>query len=219
MSRLKLTKSLKSSITAEWHKHFPSLGIYKPMWLMNRLGPLIVGLLLEVTGGAEYYCPTFHVHSLLRPFSIISLQLKIRTRDVAVYPGRDHSKVVDELSTTIREIAVIPYEGVISLNEVLNAYRNYFARPNRIEKSGEYADLALLSAWCGNSLEAHRCLKYAEEALAKWPEYALARLGGLDAWIEGLRTKAADVERLRSTVSEEIEKLKLGKLPTRELLC
>ena len=48
MAAPKLTRTMKKEITKQWQAEFPSMGIYKNMWLMNIVGPIIVGLLLEV---------------------------------------------------------------------------------------------------------------------------------------------------------------------------
>lgn len=75
MSWKKLTPAIKKRITNDWHRLFPALGVYKPMHLLNRVGPLLIGILLEVKSGNHNYIPTFHVHNLTRPFPVVALGL------------------------------------------------------------------------------------------------------------------------------------------------
>ena len=66
MAAPKLTRTMKKEITKQWQAEFPSMGIYKNMWLMNIVGPIIVGLLLEVKSINSEYYPTLHLDILTR---------------------------------------------------------------------------------------------------------------------------------------------------------
>ena len=71
----KLTPAVKRKITLDWHDCFPEMGIYKPLHLLRRVGPLLIGILLERDRTADRYLPTFYVHNLAKHFPVITLTL------------------------------------------------------------------------------------------------------------------------------------------------
>lgn len=58
---MKLTQYLQDKITEDWARLLPGLGIYKPMRLLRRVGPMLTGICLDRDSGNEAYRPTFHV--------------------------------------------------------------------------------------------------------------------------------------------------------------
>lgn len=68
-----LTLEDKNIITQDWHLAFPNYNVYKPLHLIKRHGPLLLGIYLKPVYGNEHYLPVFHTHSLLRAFPVISL--------------------------------------------------------------------------------------------------------------------------------------------------
>ena len=62
--RKKFSRKMKTEFTQQWAKEIPSMGIYKNMWLMNIVGPVVVGVLLEVKSGNDMYYPTVHLYNL-----------------------------------------------------------------------------------------------------------------------------------------------------------
>ena len=74
----KITLSMKKKITNDWKELYPEMGIYKPMWLMNILGPLVVGLLLHIKSNKDRYIPTLHMHNLAEEFPVCLLYTSCR---------------------------------------------------------------------------------------------------------------------------------------------
>jgi hypothetical protein len=72
----KLTGTTRDAITNTWLEIFPTLGKHKPLHLLKRVGPLLVGVYLEPTRDAEAYVPIGHIHNLGAPFPVLSLGLK-----------------------------------------------------------------------------------------------------------------------------------------------
>ncbi|MEH7348807.1 hypothetical protein [Gottfriedia acidiceleris] len=116
MIKNKMTVSDKRRITSDWNQVIPFLGVYKSMLLMNRLGPLLVGVLLEVKSAKEKYIPIFHVHNLLRPFQVIRLNLNYEISPISI--GLHESKFHDT-AIKLANQAIIP---------LLNAYEEYLQK-------------------------------------------------------------------------------------------
>jgi hypothetical protein len=58
-----MESKVANKITKDWQRELPKLGINRPMSLLRRVGPLLVGVSLEREFGSRY-TPTFHVHFL-----------------------------------------------------------------------------------------------------------------------------------------------------------
>lgn len=217
MTKNKITASDKKRITSDWNQMIPSLGIYKPMHLINRIGPLLVGILLEVKSGNEKYIPTFHVHNLLRPFQVISLGLNFEITPITI--GSHESKYYDSAMKMVEQ-AIVPFEGDLDLSTILNAYEQYFQK----NIGGPilpyiFEDIVLLSAWCEDKERINKGLQLAEANMRGWPEHILNRLGGLDNWLISLKNNAENRGELISILENQIAELKVDNLPIRRLSC
>ena len=216
MSLKKFTASDKKRITNEWHQLFPSLGIYKTMHLMNRVGPLIVGLLLEIKSGGNDYIPTFHVHNLTRPFPVISLSLATTLNNEYVHLEWHESRY-RELGERMRNTALIPFDGNLELNDVISGYLQYLDKPTIPYQPQLYEDMALICGWCGNSKEMKRILDLARNDISGWPNQVQTRIGNIEEWVEKLGEKSSNREFLKSICEKQINELKVNKIPSRLL--
>lgn len=217
MSWQKLTPAIKKRITHDWQALFPSLGVYKPMHLLNRAGPLLVGILLEVKSGNHNYIPTFHVHNLTRPFPVISLSLATTLNREYVHVEW-HTSKYQKLAKRMKEIAFIPFEGDLELHRVLEGYKQYLEQPVIPYQMYDYEDMVLLSAWCGNTREAQACMEFTKQHMKRWPPHVLERIGDIDTWMRKFEEQSNDTEALKITCEQQIATLKVGKLPVRKLL-
>ena len=75
MTATTLTGSARNRITTDWQRCFPHLGVRKPMSLLKRNGPLLIGIYLDGTRSNDVYVPLFHVHALMWPSSDMALKL------------------------------------------------------------------------------------------------------------------------------------------------
>lgn len=216
MSFKKFTTSDKKRITNDWHQLFPSLGIYKTMHLMNRVGPLIVGLLLETKSGGNDYIPTFHVHNLTRPFPVISLTLASTLNNEYVHLEWHESRY-RELAESMRNTALIPFDGNLELRDVLSGYLQYLKKPTIPYQPQLYEDMALICGWCGNYKEMKRILDLARKDISGWPNQVLTRIGNIEEWVEKLEKKSCNKEAFKSICEKQIDELGVNKIPYRLL--
>jgi hypothetical protein len=217
MIKSTITGTDKKRITADWNREIPSLGVYKPMHLMNRVGPLIVGLLLEVKSDKDKYIPTFHVHNLLRPFEVITLSLNYELKPIN---KSRHEINYKESVLKMVEQGLLPFEGDLGLATIINAYKAYLENGymgNILPYVFE--DIVLLSGWCRDERNLNKGLEFAESKMKSWSDHVLTRLGGLDQWLSSLEKKARNYDYLQNGYEEQIIKLKVDKLPIRELKC
>ena len=118
-----MTKREKMIVTEDWRKEFPSLSVYKPMHLLNRIGPLLVGIYLKKYSFNESYLPIFHVHNLLRDFPSISLQLYNSFNRSIRYPL--HKVEYLEYIKKFKEKILIPLEGDVTLKRIFKGFCDY----------------------------------------------------------------------------------------------
>ena len=127
MAAPKLTRTMKKEITKQWQAEFPSMGIYKNMWLMNIVGPIIVGLLLEVKSINSEYYPTLHLDILTRERNedddiALTASTEVDFEYVSTISKPDKYLV---LADKLKKKAVIPLEGDVKIEEVINCLKKY----------------------------------------------------------------------------------------------
>ena len=119
---MKLTPSLKKKVTKDWKEFFPTLEIHKPMSLERRVGPLLIGIVLETKSGNDRYYPLFHVHNLSEVSPGISLMLwePLRTSYGAAdwIVAKMHEKKYKDAAEKMKKQAILPIEGNIHLNHL-----------------------------------------------------------------------------------------------------
>lgn len=215
MSWKKLTPAAKKKITADWQAAFPGFGIYEPMHLLRRTGPLLSGIYLEKYDGGSYR-PIFHVHNLSRssPNVTLSCYRNIPYEYVQVdWHESKFPKMVKGLSERI----FLPLSGPITLAEVVKGFHSYLKEPLSPCESYVYQNLALICGWCGNSDQVATVLREAEDVMRRWPETVLKQIGGLEQWLSTTRASAANQEALRATVVEQISVHGVENIPATEL--
>lgn len=207
----------RRKVTKDWQVLFPDLGIYRPMHLLNRLGPILVGIALETDRGNSFYEPSFHVHNLCRQFPAVTLTLQADWGKGIVRPFY-HEKKHKENADAMLEKARIPFSGDVSLEKVLKAYEEYFKKPD-ISQYVEFEDYALLCGWSGDASKIKHALKVVHSYLKNWPEERYFRdEGGFNNWFTSLEKRVMDRKTLIETVEKQIIELKVDKLPARSLL-
>lgn len=212
----KFTRQDKKKITLEWLAQFPSLGIYKPMWLMNRIGPLVMGVLLHVKSGNENYTPTFHVHCLLSEFSAITLSLHSAPLGYVTLPHHEmyFQRVIEEF----REHVFMPLEGDLNLDFIMQGYRYYLNHCKYPRKQMAYEDMILLASWCGVEDLRIQLLKEAKEEISIWPSDSMEKMGGVDAWVSKIDRESADRNKLQQIFEQELVRHKLENIPVRNII-
>ncbi len=207
----------------DWNREFPSLGVYRRMWLMRRAGPLLQGICLDRDSWGDIYKPTFHVHCLGIPSSTIYLSLHTQVRRPktgghTMVQFRFHKQEYLKIAGYLKEQLPVPLDRDLLSADVLKAYQTYM-RDNRSLAAHEYhLDMAALHAWCGRTKDALACLdKYKRAATNRAFEV-------FDEEIEGdpelfFRRLFEDRAFLQQIVEEQIALHRVEKLPVCELIC
>ena len=216
-----LTAAIKREITNDWAKAFPTLGVFSPMRLLKRHGPLLVGVNLERTRSNDVYLPSFHVHNLLVPCPSILLSL--------IYPVPDQRKPAlarqikvlrhadDYLSAaaflkqtiTALESPVLHWPQIVELHcDFIRQKRDY-----AVAKfcASLFQDVILLAHWCGHLDYARQCQQEAAQLMQKWNPPI-----DISAWqttIQGLLSR----DTMEKTLVTELDRHKLRHLPVCEL--
>jgi hypothetical protein len=221
--RVHLTTELKTRITADWSSCFPGLGVYEPMHLLRRVGPLLIGISLERDSGNDSYRPTFHVHNLAKALGHITLTLyqpllTERTRAPDTIFARWHTEMFWEAAKRLESQAPLPLSGNVLLEEVIEAYRSRLKSDGCQFDNCLFEDMALISTCLERTDTALLIVNEARLAMSAWPDYALAKIGNPDDWKDAMMLQVADPEGVRTTVHRQIELLGVQNLPTSDLL-
>ena len=243
--RVVLTRSNEKQITADWHRGIPSLGIYKPRWLLRRVGPLLSGICLERDSSGEIYKPIFHVHCLGKEAPAVFLTLMTQVRSErsggpTYVEVKWHNKKYEEAAARMIRQALLPLEGDLALGQVLDAYRCYMATPmGRLEPVPLYQDMILLLAWAGNQPDAlgllEDCLEISDaprevpvnrlqggKLVAKdvrvIEDPAFGHLGGRAAFEAECRKLIENPALIQQTVDSQISALGVDYLPVSKLI-
>ncbi len=148
-----LTGPRERKITEDWQREIPSLGVYRPRWLLRRVGPLLVGICLDRDSSGDIYKPIFHVHCLGHPFPVVSLTLATQLRSKRsggpsyVEVKWHEEKYLDAAARMVQQ-SLLPLEGDLRLDSVIDAYRRHMATPiGRRQLPMLYRDTVFLAVW------------------------------------------------------------------------
>lgn len=215
MTLKKITPTFAKQITKGWQQLFPSLGVYKSMWLMNRVGPLLVGICLEKK--SDLYKPIYHVHNLCDKFLVVSLSLAMEIQNQYVLANA-HEKKYKEMAKIIqKDLALVPLEGDMDLTCIISGYKKYINNPIIPYQDHLYKDIILISAWCGNSIEVQNGFDLARKDISVWPKFIQDKLGGIDNWVGNIEEQIKDRNKLIELCHQQIVELKVEKIPIRTL--
>lgn len=218
---MKLSVALKRQISEDWNRCFPELGVYKPLWLLRRVGPLVCGICLERDSGNDAYRPTFHTHNLSNVSPSVSFTLADPLRTVKTGAPETiravfHQQRFADAAARLSRQAPIPLSGPVSLDQCLAAYREYMHCPLGRYPLFLFEDIITLFVWCGQRAGAEKDLRDYETAVRMWPQNAQPE-GGVDAWIQRCRAWIENPDEVRSRVHRQVKVLKLQALPQIEL--
>ena len=219
-----LTASARRRITADWLEQFPGLGEYKPLHLLRRVGPLLEGIVLERTSGNDVYRPTFHVHSLLREFPVVTMALAHRLQSDrsggpdAVPVVHHESKYVEAARRLARQCP-LALSGELRLSDVLEAYRRFAGRPGtHFDANHLYEDMATLCGWFGDSKKASQIIAEGFSRLGQWPPDILGQIGGREAWRDKITAVVADQSRLLNLVVVQVRSFGAEAVPVSDMV-
>lgn len=222
----KLTSKLKKKYTEDWLQAFPKFGVYRPMWLMKRNGPILVGICLERYASNDSYRPKVHVHNLLRASRIISLSMSFTLFERIGFgtlqlSTRDHEKKLEMAISKVREQARIPLNEDLSVDALIIAYNEYMRRPEgAIEGPVSYwLDIVCVLIWCGRIDDAQRSIiQFESQSTALGPQH-FVHYDGRESYFTRLYEMVEHPGDLREVVNREVLSLGLEAIPDYGLQC
>lgn len=216
------TRAAEKRITDDWQQEVPALGVYELRWLLRRVGPLLSGICLDRDSGGNVYMPKFHVHFMGKVFPGVSLTLCTQLRSERS-GGPDfievqwHKEKYQEAAARMVRQSLLPLEGDLSLEQVMDAYRRHMTTPlAKRQPVLLYRDMILLLAWGRDAAGATEllgdCLQLEDAA-------GFQHVGGRAQLEAECRRVIAKPKLIEDTVAAQIDVLGVRELPVSQLLC
>lgn len=205
----------KSIITKDWESALPMVKKYKTLNLVNRLGPLVIGIYLKMSRMSEYYVPRYYIHNLCREFPAITVTLNFDGRMIYTY---NHQSLYISEAENMRNHAYIPLEGDLLLDDIIRTYEKFFSITNS-KQIVEYEDLALVAGWTKEKDKINYILNLVYNELKKWPEDRyFSNDGCFEKWFSNLEQRVWDGDELDRIYRAELQKHKLTKTIERKII-
>lgn len=214
---IKIDNKMKTIITNDWLKEFPSYKKIKSGAWKKLVGPLSFHMGFDVAYGVEIRIG-FSVFNLSNPldFMCANIDVEPKSRRYAITWQQHEEGKYKEAAQELRDLSMIPLEGHVKLSQVIEAYKTYSTI--EYETSPRYfEDPALIAAWAGRLELAKECLEWGKPLYEKNCSRNPALLS-TDEWYTMMLEKISNPEALRKTVEDQIIFHKLTKLPVEELI-
>lgn len=213
MSGKIITASLRKKITNKWSTHFPGMGIYKPMWLMNVCGPLAVGIALLVKSDKTVYEPLMHIHNLCIPDDEISLNIPIESG--LIYINSDDEEEYINAINNLKRDTYIPFEGDVDFNQLIVNMKQHYQTTDY--KANLLKVLLYLAIWSGSNKEYEDIRAFVDLAITSSQEI-FGDPTIKENFIKTLPESIDECAVLRKRVNQQKQELGLLKLPQRDLI-
>lgn len=185
------------------------------MHLLKRVGPLLLGVLLDRDSSNTVYRPTFHVHNLAVEFPALTLTLMTRlatmkTGSEDAIDVRWHEDRYQEAAERLAAQSPLSLSSEIRFRDIINAYEADMATSPKILHARMFEDLVSMSIWYGEIDEARKWLRIG----------ALTEKSHTDneSWESRVAVSLFDRRNLEHTVALETEKFGIGAVPEEQLL-
>lgn len=230
---MKMTPDVKRRISKDWLSVFPGMSLYRPNWLMRRVDPLLIGILLDRDSSNECYRPSFHVHNLCHQSEVVFLNLHLRLAKEGQSPfsngvdiaARWHETNWERAAARMKVLAALPLEGDLKLEEVISAYDSVMSASGMEGGSlTNYESLVALCSWCGDRPQAEKFVNAAIDHIKSWSKYQRENMVtykkfDYEIWRQNIETLATSPEEVRRRVELSLERdHRLQKLPNSRLL-
>lgn len=221
----KFTKPDREKILSDWRSCVPAMRPYKSMWLAKRNGPLIVGLCLKENRANTSYTVVPHVHNLTRPFGVVSLTLSFPVKNKRNtyqddFTLKSHDHEFTDACKRLHKQTLFPLIEKLTLTQILNAYDVAIERKLTLDSPDRlYEDILCLLMWCGNRVKATRRLAKYIQIMSGWEERVFERDGGRKAYFDQLFEIVEMPNKLEKICEQQLELLKLKKIPDYGLNC
>lgn len=214
---VKIDNKMKTIITNDFLKEFPSYQKVRPQAWKKRVGPLIFHIGYDISHGTDVKIgfSIFNLSNAL-DFMCATLPIRPKSRRRSITWKQHEEGKYKEAAEELKQVSSIPIEGLVTLTQVVNAYKHYpFLETSTDERYFE--DPALIAGWAGKFEYAKECLDWG------WSHFE-KRFGPhrgkkeMEDWYQEMLKKISDSEGLRKTVEEQIVFHKLTKVPYEELI-
>jgi hypothetical protein len=202
-------------IVNDWHRELPGFSVYKPRHLLRRIGPLLMGVLLERDSGGQSYQPVFHVHCLAVEAPVIFLTMfselrTERTKAPESIQCRFHDQLYLNAVERFKRQTPLPLLGTLSVDQVVTAYEAEIRNPERrgtVEVC--YVEMMAVLVWCGQGERAREVLerwRRSNRGIFGWTKQDCSKeYAQCEEWMR-------DPAIIRRTVESEIKKFKLERV-------
>ncbi len=214
---VKIDNKMRTIISRDWLKEFPSYKKIRPQAWKKRVGPLSFNMGYDVDWGTNVKIG-FSIFNLSNPrdFMSATIPLEPKSRRYSITWKQHEEGKYKEAVEELQQLSIIPIEGPAKLSQVIEAYQSY---PKlKYESSPRYfEDPALIAAWAGKTELAKKLLDWG----SAWYEIRFCKRSDMiktDEWYQSMLAKISDPEGLRKTVEDQVVFHKLTKLPYEELI-
>lgn len=213
--RTTLSGATARAVTGDWAEMFPELGVWRPLRLLRRVGPLAQGVTLDRSSESDAYTPTCHVHVLADPSPEIAFGLLARLGRVEL---SRHEREYQDAARELRELSPLPWDDGLTLPLVLDRLREAALAkqdiPNWADGVGELTGMILLAGACGRAELVEQSVELARSLSANWQPDWQQRWGVPAEWPDNLAERAADQRALAAVVDDQVREHGLQDLPT-----
>jgi hypothetical protein len=224
---VRLTIKLKKEITDAWATRFPEMSVYKPMWLLKRYGPILIGVCLDRDSGNESYLPISRVHNLCNGLDFISLTLSTelrspRNNSVWRIHTKSHEKEWTTAMSELDKQSFVPLRlNELSLEQVISLYFSYVKSGNPFGKYSPnlFEDIFTILLYCGKSDEAMEHMNQFAKTIDTWEPRIVEKIGGGSRWKDGVLQRFPSPEKIINDVERLVEVLDLKKLRQGTFSC
>ena len=214
MSFPKITKADQKIITDKWNKYFDEMAVYKPMWLMRIIDPLLIGLCLEIRSDKSRYYPPIFLHNLARRREDITFDFSL-TKSTCIISSVSREDRVTKIMAELKNNSLIPVEGDINYKEFVDNLKLYCKRAYGVEQLSILRILFYLESWM-NEGKVEEIEKYSKQILGQGK--IITTKSDQDKWIKEEKDRVLSVDELRKNVYHEKQKWNLNTLPHRRFI-
>lgn len=214
---IKIDRKMKTKITNDWLKEFPSYKKDRPQGWRKRVGPLDFFMGYDVKYSKRIKIG-FSVFNLANPldFTCANVSVHPKSRRESITWKQHEEGKYKEAAEELRQLSIIPIEGPVKLSQVIEAYKTHKDTPYSTS-ARPFEDPALIAAWAGKLELAKELLDwgkpYYEKNCSRNPQKK-----DTDEWYKWMLGEISDPEALRKTVEEQVEFHKLTKVPYEDLI-
>lgn len=218
-TRKPLSATEKKQILANWLNRFPGMSKCGTMCMMNIIGPIVVGINLEVKSMPPRYEPSIHVHNLADKHDFVSLSGQIDANFDHVSRRSKPDKYL-KLADMLEKRAIIPLEGDMTYDELQTKILEYSFHVDAYESFYFLEMYMTVAIWSGNQNRIDSSLKIINERIKNgYHEWWLKENKHIiDEFYEAIHALLKRTDTLRDEVEDKIKCLKLSKVSRRRLI-